>query len=457
MRRVCCSLLCVSISSFAAEPWLERVAPVVDPSERERYQALATEEERANFREAFWQGKAITADEYFARITYVDAQFGSEQAGSGANTDQGRVYLALGAPTAMHRVPSSRLFVPTEVWYYDHVPGLAVSSRIQLLFYRPRDTGVYRLYSPRLHTLRALLLPQAGLRGAFGVNDELNANDVLNQLNVSPVEQEVVAASMNVAPGVTGTGNSEIIGLVANPRAMLRRNPAERTRSRIRFATERPKLEYRQYVTPERLVAVDLQITARGQAELTVDVPGIDVFETKLPFEGPRPIDYSQRLFLLPGRYFVQVQVDGFLTAFQVDVTPSTVESLPAPPEVELTYRANLYPGAAWTSYGKQYLRRGQREQARECFRQALAAARTPAALVGLGQLEASAGRLDAGRSLVEEALRLEPRNFEALVALAAITAEFQDYTLAAEYLERALAIRRVPAVETLLAELRKR
>ncbi len=40
---------------------------------------------------------------------------------------------------------------------------------------------------------------------------------------------------------------------------------------------------------------------------------------------------------------------------------------------------------------------------------------------------------------------------------LAAITAEFQDYALAATYFERALAIRCVPAVEALLAMVRKR
>lgn len=78
---------------------------------------------------------------------------------------------------------------------------------------------------------------------------------------------------------------------------------------------------------------------------------------------------------------------------------------------------------------------------------QALAQALTPAPLTGLAQIEASAGHADA------EILRLNPP----LVTLAAITAEFQDYALAATYFERALAIRCVPAVEALLAMVRKR
>jgi GWxTD domain-containing protein len=455
MRRACCSLLFASISSLAADTWLERVAPVIDGPERERYLALATENERQNFREAFWEGKTVTSDEYFARITHIDAQYGSDKPGSGANTDQGRVYLALGAPAAVHRVPSSRLFVPTEIWYYDHVPGLNYSSRIQLLFYRARDAGFLRLYSPRLNTLRSLLLPQSGLRGIFGVNDEINANDILNQLNVSPVEQEVVQASMSVAHGVSGSGNSEILALAANPRAMLRRKVLESTRSRIRFATERPKLDYQQFRTPENLVAIDLQITAKVQSQLTIEVPGLDSFETNLPFAEPRPVDYSQRLYLLPGRYYLQVLADGFPTAFQVEVAPLTESLKPLPPETELTYKANLFPGAAWASLGRQYLRRGQTAHARQSFSNALAQARTPVALNGLAQLEAKSGRLDAGRNLVEEALRLDPQHFDSLVTLAAITAEFQDYPLAATYLERALSIRKVSGVEELLAAVR--
>lgn len=457
MPRVCCSLLFASIFSFGADAWLERVAPVIDRSERERYLSLATAEERANFQEAFWQSKSITSDEYFARVTYVDDKFGSTRAGSGANTDQGRVYLALGAPTAMHRVPSSRLFVPTEIWYYDHVPGLTYSSRLQLLFYRARETGFYKLYSPRLNTLRSLLLPQAGMRGLFGVNDELNANDILNQLNVAPAEQEIVEASVSVAQGVTGSGNSEILSLVANPKAMLGRTPTEATRSRIRYATERPKVDYRQFATPENLVAIDLRIAAKVQALLIVEVPGIESYETKLDFATPQPIDYSQRLYLLPGRYYLQVQVDGMPTAVQVEVKPLTADLPPVPAAAELTYRANLFPGAGWTSVGRQYLRRGQRELAEHCFRQALKQGRTPAALNGLAQVQAAAGRLDEGRSLVEEALRFDAKHFDSLVTMAGITAEFQDYPLAARYLERALAIRRLPAVEQLLAELRKR
>jgi GWxTD domain-containing protein len=450
-------LLFASISSLAADAWLERVAPIIDAPERERYLSLATEDERINFREVFWDGKSITSDEYFARLTYIDDKFGSSRPGSGANTDQGRIYLALGSPTAMHRVPSSRVFVPTEIWYYDHVPGLTYSSRLQFLFYRARDVGFYRLYSPRLNTLRALLLPQAGLRGMFGVNDELNANDVLNQLNVSPGEQEIVDASMSVARGVTGSGNSEILALAANPRAMLSRKVLESTRSRIRFLTDRPKLDYQQYATPENLVAIDLQITAKVQSQLTMEVPGLDSFETNLSFTAPRPIDYSQRLFLLPGRYYLQVVIDGIPSAFQVEVAPLTADLKPLPPETEVTYKANLFPGAAWASIGSQYLRRNQVPQARKCFENALAQSRTPTALNGLAQLEAKAGRLDAGRSLVEESLRLSPKHFDSLITLAAITAEFQDFKLAASYLERALAIRRVPAVETMLAEMRKR
>jgi tetratricopeptide (TPR) repeat protein len=354
----------------------------------------------------------------------------------------------------VQRLPSSRTFVPTEIWAYDHVPGIGYSSRLQFLFFRPRDTGFFKLYSPQLHTIRALLLPQAGTRGMFPVNDAITPNDVLNRLNASPTELEVVEASLGVARGITGSGNSEILALATSPAAMLRRRPAEQTRARIRFATDRPKVSWNSYQTAAGEPALDLAIEANARQQIAVEIPGLELFETQLNLPEARPVSYSQRLFLLPGRYYAIVTVDGFPSHYQLEVKETA--SLP-PAEASLTYRANLFAGAAQASLGRQHLRAGRRKEARDCFAESLRQSRNAEALTGMARLEALEGRLDEGRALLQEVLRQQPRHFEALVTLAAVTAEFQDWAQAAAYYRQARAVRPMPAVDQALAAVEAR
>jgi GWxTD domain-containing protein len=98
-------LLATAAASRAASPiWLDLVSPIIAPAEKKLYLTLNAEE-RARFEEEFWSHKAIKAEEYSKRIEYIDARFGSTKLASGTNTDQGRVYLALGPPEP--RYPSS--------------------------------------------------------------------------------------------------------------------------------------------------------------------------------------------------------------------------------------------------------------------------------------------------------------------------------------------------------------
>ena len=117
-------LVAAALALNAAEPaWLVTVAPIITPAEKKLYLSLPPEE-RAPFEEKFWSARSIDREEYYRRIEYIDSKFGSSKRGSGANTDPGRVYLSLGAPNKITRIPSSRIFVPLEIWYYDSVPGL---------------------------------------------------------------------------------------------------------------------------------------------------------------------------------------------------------------------------------------------------------------------------------------------------------------------------------------------
>ncbi len=227
--------------SFAAAPtWLDLVAPIITPAEKKAYRALDPAE-RPKFEEAFWTDKAITAKEYSDRVAYIDAKFGSTKLGSGANTDQGRVYLALGPPNKITRFPSSRIFQPVEIWYYSIVPGV-INTEVSLMFFQKNGTGFLKLYSPTTDTIRALLVPQASTVHMFGPNDGLNESDIRNTLKVSPAEDEIVSAAVNVAKRhpLRGQRRNHRQGLVAGLHARIASDnrgqvPVDRRSSEARY------------------------------------------------------------------------------------------------------------------------------------------------------------------------------------------------------------------------------
>lgn len=430
------------IAAAAPDVWLTRVEPVLSKDERALYRSLGDEKARESFRQGFWGGKAITEAEYFERVEHIDAVFGSSMPGSGANTDQGRLYLSLGPPTSITRLPSSRVFYPTEIWNYDHAPGLPVSTRLQFLFFRARDVGGMKLYSPQIHTIRALIINNAGTRGMFPVNDVITETDVRERMQLSPAEMDVLEAAMGVARGVKNSGNSEILYLATSPREMLTRPRAGVAKSRITFTGERPKLETKQFATPNRIPAIDLTLTGTARGSITLEIRDLASFANALNFGQSKPFAYTQRVYLLPGEYTVFAEVDGFRTGFVLEVAKLT----PADP-----IAAPHYPGADWASVGRQYLLGQDLARATTCFKWALAAGRSVEALVGAARV---AKDLDTSRQLLLEALAIEPNHFEGLVALAGVTAEFQDYPLAAEYYQRALAVKKLPALEQAIAQL---
>ncbi|MGJ5815712.1 GWxTD domain-containing protein [Paludibaculum fermentans] len=555
--RLLLALLFAPLLAFAADPWLQRVEPIMNSAERKLYTELQDDSARQAFHHSFWSGKAVSEEEYLQRIEWTDAQYGGAKPGSGANTDQGRVYLSLGAPTSISRLPSSRVFVQCEIWYYNSLPRLGLGTQARFLFYRKEGAGPLQLYSPQLNSLRTLLIPNSGTRGLFAVNDIIRASDVPNSLNLPPAEAEVVDAASSVARGITGSGNSDIVNMAAAPAWALRSDPKERVQSRL-ILSERPLLEAFQTWTPDRLPVVDIQVKAavRARIGLSVQVSGVplDEWQTQLEFETVTPVAYVHRLFLLPGDYTLVVDTDGVKTPYPLQVakpsaatqillgstgdttgaapfqfsalrllpspeprqamlqfsTPGRVQwritrgvevlsvassetdaagfaqytlpahrppgplnlqarsgteivevKLPAPePErldsrVIISHNANLGPAAALLSIGRQFLLNGNRAQARLCFNRALSQARNADTLTALGRLEALEGRLDQARALLHEALALDPRHFDALTTMGFVETEFQDYSVAAAYLERALQMRHTAALEQALSDVK--
>ncbi len=188
--------------SAAAPSWPDLVAPVISPSEKKAWMALSRSE-RVQFEDNFWANKSISAAEYFQRLAYADATWGGPKRGSSANTDPGRVYLALGPPNRISRFPSSRIFVTLEIWYYAAVPGV-IDSELRLIFFRRNNVNPLELYSPTNDTIRTLPLNESATRAMFGPNDIVDENAIRQNLNVPPAEDEIISASVNVATGHQG-------------------------------------------------------------------------------------------------------------------------------------------------------------------------------------------------------------------------------------------------------------
>ncbi len=305
-------LIVQTVTLFAANPaWLDRVEPLITAAQKKTYLSLKPEARR-EFEENFWVGKAITAADYFARLDHVDAAFGSSKPGSGANTDQGRVYLAIGPPVKLTRIPSSRIFVPLEIWYYDSVPGL-LNTELRLIFFQKNNMGFPKLYSPQVDTIRALLLPEAATRSMFGPNDSTNESDIRGVLNVGPAEDEVITASVNVATGIKYSGNEEILGRISSPAEMLGKPPLIEVTSRL--ITTHPKLDTVQTASAFGGTQADLRLEATAQREIDIEVLEGDITvyqnQVRMKLSKAETVLYTHRLDLLPGSYRLIFTVDG--------------------------------------------------------------------------------------------------------------------------------------------------
>ena len=325
VRSLLIAIIAASALQAADSTWLQSVSPIMTAQERKTYLSLKPAE-RAHFEEEFWKDKPITAEEYFQRLQYIDSNFGSGKLGSGANTDQGRVYLAIGPPTKVGRLPSSRIFVPLEIWYYDVVPAIHLNTELRLIFFQKNLTGFPKLYSPQMDTIRALFLPESATTKMFGPNDEITEADIRNNLAVSPAEEEVVTAAVNVATGIRDVGNEEILGRVSSPSEILgiKRPDNLRTDVKSRLIVTHPKLDILQTASPYGGSQVDLALNTPVLHELDIVVSQgpITIYQNqlRLKFEQTEDVRYTHRLDLLPGSYRIVFTIDGAAHPYTLDI-----------------------------------------------------------------------------------------------------------------------------------------
>ena len=121
-----------------------------------------------------------------------------------------------------------------------------------------------------------------------------------------------------------------------------------------------------------------------------------------------------------------------------------------------ISYNANLAPSERARSIGRQWLARGQLVNARTWLQRAQTLQPSDAIAIDLARLSALAGDLDAPRRTLLAIVARNPNEFEAWTVLGFIEAQLQDYSVAADYYRRALAIRKSPEVLNALNQLRR-
>jgi GWxTD domain-containing protein len=138
--------------------WLEEEVPyIITSDEHQQFLALHTNAERDAFIRAFWDARNPTPgstentfkEEHYRRLAYANDHFGNTEAQNGWRTDEGHMYIVLGAPQQITTYPNARNVRPLIVWFYQ-AQTPALPPYFYIVFYKRSVGEAYTLYSPYL-------------------------------------------------------------------------------------------------------------------------------------------------------------------------------------------------------------------------------------------------------------------------------------------------------------------
>ena len=336
--------------------WLnEEVAYIIDSEERAQFLALHTNAERDSFINAFWQARNPTpgADnpykaEHYRRLEYANEHYGDPKFGNGWRTDQGRIYITLGAPQSITTYPAARNVRPIIAWFYG-TPTPALPSYFYVLFYK-RSTGEpYTIYSPYEDG------PARLVTGLEDLNEQTRSlqtirkslGDEVARMTVSLIPSEPVDLS-NFSPSMqSDVLMSNILGLADIPyqkqQLALRREQQKITASII-TTSNTPRVGYTvtrdergqsmvqyliQYPEPDATLIGERKDKTLGydltlQNHITTE-SGAPVYDDVVTLTGgvepaqaevgrKKPFAAEDRFPLVPGRYIIQSTLTNNLT-----------------------------------------------------------------------------------------------------------------------------------------------
>ena len=176
----------------------EEVNYIIDSSEKKQFLALTTDPQRDNFIDAFWKVRNPDPsadsnsykDEHYRRLAYANEHYGSVAQQDGWRTDQGRIYIVLGAPKQIVTYPAARNVRPLQIWFYES-PTRALPPYFNLVFYKRSIGEAYSLYSPNRDG------PVRLVASLEALNDQKRSLDILRK----SLGDEVATTALTLIPG----------------------------------------------------------------------------------------------------------------------------------------------------------------------------------------------------------------------------------------------------------------
>lgn len=252
------------------------VAYIITDAERSAFEKLATDEEREQFIEAFWQRRDPDPDtdeneykeEYYERIAYANEHYASGI--PGWKTDRGRIYITFGKPDSVEAHPAggsydrpsyhgggSTTTYPFEVWFYRYIEG--IGSGIEIEFVDPTGTGEYRIARSPDEKDALAMVPGAGLtlneslglsnkgdRTAYGSNYERQQDSPFARLQlIADLSRPPVIKNAELASLLTGSGTIEDNPLNFDMRIDFFRQSDERVVTAFTIQTENKELTFK--------------------------------------------------------------------------------------------------------------------------------------------------------------------------------------------------------------------
>jgi len=176
----------------------EEVNYIIASDERKQFLSLASDSERDSFITEFWRIRNpdphsesnAYKDEHYRRLAYANEHFGAIGSQNGWHTDQGRIYITLGAPKQVETYPLARNVRPIEIWFYQS-PSMALPPYFSLLFYKRSIGEPFALYSPNLDGPARLVSTLEAL------NDQKKSLDILRK----SLGDAVTKTALSLIPG----------------------------------------------------------------------------------------------------------------------------------------------------------------------------------------------------------------------------------------------------------------
>ncbi|HEX6203317.1 MAG TPA: VWA domain-containing protein, partial [Thermoanaerobaculia bacterium] len=189
--------------------WLDDVAPLLSPEEREAFLALAADHRRSAFVEAFWRvrdpfpetARNELRERWEERVVEARQRFDAE------GDERARFFLLLGEPAATFAGRCGALLRPLEVWRYrgsDRIRG-----EFHLVF--ARQGGGYRAWDPR-GGVSALVLGGAGTAGEAALLERVAAECIDGERLVGALTRALDWGTLEEAGELAPRPNAEWLG-----------------------------------------------------------------------------------------------------------------------------------------------------------------------------------------------------------------------------------------------------